>query len=170
MKEFTGMLMILIVFICGTTASVIHPNVQHKTQKADTTIILNDTLSLYYGSYNRTMKLWYNLHIINKKKRLKVGKGTGYNGTGSELFAALSPNAKYVVVDAIIKGYVHQTDQDSSLHENYACAIIDINKATIIKQMQQDCDGAWNKKNQWVSSSGKVVFSQTKEIKKNQDQ
>ncbi|MGQ7854370.1 hypothetical protein ACUN24_08985 [Pedobacter sp. WC2501] len=170
MKEFTGMLMILIVFICGTTASVIHPNVQHKTQKADTTIILNDTLSLYYGSYNRTMKLWYNLHIINKKKRLKVGKGTGYNGTGSELFAALSPNAKYVVVDAIIKGYVYQTDQDSSLHENYACAIIDINKATIIKQMQQDCDGAWNKKNQWVSSSGKVVFSQTKEIKKNRGQ
>ncbi|SHM94121.1 hypothetical protein SAMN05444360_12256 [Chryseobacterium carnipullorum] len=31
-------------------------------------------------------------------------------------------------------------------------------KAKIVQQMQQDCDGSWNKKNQWVSSGGKVVF------------
>jgi hypothetical protein len=104
------------------------------------------------------MKLWYNLHIINNEKKIKVGKGTEFKGTGSELYSSLSPNAKYVVVDGIIKEYVHESDKDSTLHENYTCAIIDIKKAKIIKQMQQDCDGSWNKKSQWVSSGGKVVF------------
>ena len=104
------------------------------------------------------MKLWYNLHIINKNKRVKVDGGTEYKGTGSELFSSLSPDANYVVVDAIIKGYVYENEVDSSLHENYTCAIIDLKKARIVKQMQQDCDGAWNKKSQWVSSAGKVIF------------
>ncbi|WP_131368656.1 hypothetical protein [Chryseobacterium luteum] len=159
MKKLTSMLMILIIFItCGNVVSQKHHDGQNKTVKKDTTVVLNNNLSLYYASYNSPMKLWYNLHIINKKKKIKVGKGTEFKGTGSELFSSLSPNAKYVVVDGIIKEYVHESDKDSTLHENYTCAIIDIKKAKIIKQMQQDCDGSWNKKNQWVSSGGKVVF------------
>lgn len=159
MKKNIFILMILIIFVtCGNVVSQKHPDVQNKTAKKDTVIVLNDTLSLYYASYNNPMKLWYNLHIVNKKKRIKVDKGSEYKGTGSELFSKLSPNAKYVVVDGIIKEYVHESAKDSTLHENYTCAIIDLKKAKIIKQMQQDCDGAWNKKNQWVSSGGKVVF------------
>ncbi|MCT2406227.1 hypothetical protein NZD88_01490 [Chryseobacterium antibioticum] len=159
MKKLTFMLMILIIFItCGNMVSQKHHDGQNKTIKKDTLIALNDNVSLYYASYNSNMKLWYNLHIINKKKKIKVGKGSEFNGTGSELFSRLSPNAKYVVVDGIIKEYVHESAKDSTLHENYTCAIIDLKKAKIIKQMQQDCDGSWNKKNQWVSSGGKVVF------------
>lgn len=159
MKKLTFMLMILIIFItCGNFVSQKHHDGQNKTVKKDTTVVLNDNLSLYYASYNSPMKLWYNLHIINKKKKIKVGKGSEFNGTGSELFSRLSPNAKYVVVDGIIKEYVHESAKDSTLHENYTCAIIDLKKAKIIKQLQQDCDGSWNKKNQWVSSGGKVVF------------
>ncbi|KXH84966.1 hypothetical protein [Chryseobacterium kwangjuense] len=159
MKKITSILMILVICItCGNTASHRNHEVQDKTIKKDTTIVLNDTFSLYYASYNSPMKLWYNLHIINKKKKIKVGKGSEFKGTGSELFSSLSPNANYVVVDAIIKEYVHESDKDSTLHENYTCAIIDLKKAKIIKQMQQDCDGSWNKKSQWVSSGGKVVF------------
>lgn len=153
------MLMIFIIFItCGNFVSQKHQYVQTKTVKKDTLIALNDTLSLYYASYNSPMKLWYNLHIINKKKKIKVGKGSEFKGAGSELFSRISPNAKYVVVDGIIKEYVHESDKDSTLHENYTCAIIDIKNAKIIKQMQQDCDGSWNKKNQWISSGGKVIF------------
>lgn len=159
MKKITSILMILIICItCGNTFPHRNHYVQNKTVKKDTLITLNKTWALYYASYNPDMKLWYNLHIINKKKRTKVGKGTEYKGTGSELFSSLSPNSKYVVVDAIIKDYVHESDKDSTLHENYTCAIIDLNKAKIVKQMQQDCDGSWNKKSQWVSSGGKVVF------------
>ncbi|NML69165.1 hypothetical protein HHL23_05085 [Chryseobacterium sp. RP-3-3] len=159
MKKLTSFLIILIIFItCGNMVSQKHHDGQNKTVKKDTIIVLNDTLSLYYASYNSNMKLWYNLHIINKKKKIKVGKGSEFNGTGSELFSRLSPNAKYVVVDGIIKEYVHESAKDSTLHENYTCAIIDLKKAKIIKQLQQDCDGSWNKKNQWVSSGGKVIF------------
>lgn len=160
MKKTTSILMILVICItCGNTASHRSHEVQDKTVKKDTTIVLNDTFSLYYASYNSPMKLWYNLHIINKKKKIKVGKGSEFKGTGSELFSSLSPDANYVVVDAIIKEYVHESDKDSTLHENYTCAIIDLKKAKIIKQMQQDCDGSWNKKSQWASSGGKVVFA-----------
>jgi hypothetical protein len=159
MKKLTYILMILVIFItCGNTVSHRNHYAQNQTVKKDTTITLNNNLSLYYASYNSPMKLWYNLHIINNKKKIKVGKGTEFKGTGSELFSSLSPNAKYVVVDGIIKEYVHENDKDSTLHENYTCAIIDIKKTKIIKQMQQDCDGSWNKKSQWVSSGGKVVF------------
>ncbi|AZA84383.1 hypothetical protein C1637_05945 [Chryseobacterium lactis] len=159
MKQFTTIVLILVICItCGNTVSHRNHDVQNKTVKRDTIITLNDTLSLYYGSYNNNMKLWYNLYIVKKKKRIKIGKGNEYKGTGSELFSSLSPNANYVVVDAIIKDYVHESDKDSTLHENYTCAIIDLKKAKIVKQMQQDCDGSWNKKNQWVSSGGKVVF------------
>lgn len=160
MKKITSILMILIIFItCGNTVSYRNHDVQqNKKVKKDTIIKLNDTLSLYYASYNSSVKLWYNLHIIHKKKKIKVGKGSEFKGTGSELFSSLSPNAKYVVVDGIIKEYVHESAKDSTLHENYTCAILDIKKAKIIKQMQQGCDGSWNKKNQWVSSDGKVIF------------
>lgn len=159
MKKLTFMLMILIIFMtCGNVVSQKHHDGQNKTVKKDTLIALNDNVSLYYASYNSNMKLWYNLHIINKKKKIKVGKGSKFNGTGSELFSRLSPNAKYVVVDGIIKEYVHESATDSTLHENYTCAIIDLKKAKIVKQLQQDCDGSWDKKNQWVSSGGKVVF------------
>ncbi|WP_139259557.1 hypothetical protein [Chryseobacterium sp. OV279] len=161
MKKITSILMILIICItCGNTMSQRnHDEQQNQTVKKDTIIKLNNNISLYYASYNSPMKLWYNLHIIHHKKKIKVGKGSDFKGTGSELFSSLSPNAKYVVVDGIIKEYVHESVKDSTLHENYTCAIIDINKAKIIKQLQQDCDGSWNKKNQWISSGGKVVFT-----------
>ncbi|KMQ64634.1 hypothetical protein ACM46_10310 [Chryseobacterium angstadtii] len=161
MKKITTVLMILMILItCGNVASSRNHEVQTKTEKKDTLIALNNNISLYYASYNNNMKLWYNLYIVNKNKRIKIDKGNKYKGTGSELFSSLSPNANYVVVDAIIKDYVHESDKDSTLHENYTCAIIDVKKAKIVKQMQQDCDGSWNKKNQWVSSGGKVVFGQ----------
>ncbi|KAB1231373.1 hypothetical protein [Chryseobacterium viscerum] len=159
MKQFITILMILVICItCGNTVSHRNHDVQNKKVKKDTLITLNNTSSLYYASYNSDMKLWYNLYIINKKKKIKVGKGNEYKGTGSELFSRLSPNANYVVVDSIIKDYVYESDKDSTLHENYTCAIIDLKTAKIVKQMQQDCDGSWNKKSQWVSSGGKVVF------------
>lgn len=159
MKKITSILMILVICItCGNTVSRRDHYEHNKTVKKDTLIALNNTLSLYYASYNNNTKLWYNLYIMNKKKRIKVDKGNEYKGIGSELFYRLSPNANYVVVDAIIKDYVHESDKDSTLHENYTCAIIDLKKAKIVKQMQQDCDGSWNKKNQWISSGGKVVF------------
>ncbi|KMQ63894.1 hypothetical protein ACM40_03735 [Chryseobacterium sp. BLS98] len=159
MKKITSIIMILIICItCGNTASHRDHYVQDKKIKKDTIIRLNDTLSLYYASYNNDTKLWYNLYIVKKKKRIKVDKGNEYKGTGSELFSRLSPNANFVVVDAIIKDYVHESDKDSTLHENYTCAIIDLKKVKIVKQMQQDCDGSWNKKSQWISSGGKLIF------------
>lgn len=158
MKKMISLLTISVIFMtCGNSVS--HRNHgQNKTAKKDTLIPLNDTLALHYASYNSDMKLWYNLSVVKNKKPVKIDQGNEYKGTGSELFASLSPNADYVVVDAIIKGYVHGSDQDSTLHENYTCAIIDLKKAKIIHHIQQDCDGSWNKNNQWVSSEGKVVF------------
>ncbi|MDQ1096634.1 MULTISPECIES: hypothetical protein [Chryseobacterium] len=159
MKKSAFIIMILgICITCGNTVSRRNHEVQNTMVKKDTIVPLNDTVSLYYASYNSNMKLWYNLYIVKKNKRIKVGKGNEYKGSGSELFSRLSPNANYVVVDSVIKDYVHESDTDSTLHENYTCAIIDLKKAKIIRQMQQDCDGSWNKKNQWVSSGGKVVF------------
>ena len=159
MKKLTSVLMMIgILIVYGIMSSYRNYEVRIKAENRDTVITLNDTLSLYYASYHPQMKLWYNLHIKTSKKLIKIISGNEYKGTGSELFYSLSPNAHYVVVDAIVKDYVYTNDHDSTLYENYACAIIDLKSAAVIKQLQQDCDGSWNKRNQWVSPTGKVVF------------
>lgn len=127
-------------------------------ENKDTIIVLNDSLSIYYATYNPSMKLWYNLYIIKNKSRKKLSSDNKYQGVGSELFSSLSPNAKYVVVDAINKDYVFESANDSVLHENYSCNIINLNTAKIIKTMQEDCSGEWNKKNEWISNDGKIIF------------
>ena len=159
MKQLITALIMTVIFInCGVHTSAKLPTDSNKTTKRDTIIPLNKIVSLHYGSYNKDLKLWYNLSIINNKKSTKINKETDYQGVGSELFTSLSPNAKYVVVDSIIKDYVYTSEKDSTLHENYTCSIIDLKNAKIVETLQQDCDGRWDKNNQWISSGGKVVF------------
>lgn len=124
----------------------------------DTLIVLNDSLALYYGSYNKEVSLWYNLYILKKGDSIKLIEDSyDFFGVGSELFYSLSPNSKYIVVDGIIKGYVYENKKDSTLHENYSCALIDIDKVSEIHQWQQYCSGYWNIKNQWISDN-QIIF------------
>ena len=158
-KQLIAVVIFVLIFInCTIYNENTAETANHKIAKKDTLIPLTKTISLYYGSYNGEMKLWYDLSILNNNSRTKISESNNYEGVGSELFYSLSPNGNYVMVDAIIKGYVYKNDTDSALHENYTCEIIDLKKAKVVLQLQQDCDGFWDKNNQWVSSGGKVVF------------
>lgn len=123
----------------------------------DTLIPLNKNLSLYFGSYNDEMKLWYNLYIIKNKKKTKLIQGNEYPGFGSELSYSLSPNSQYLVLDGIIKDYVFESEGDSVLHENYKCSIIDLSQVKVVKELQEDCSGSWDENSKWISG-GEVIF------------
>lgn len=69
-----------------------------------------------------------------------------------------SPDGSHLVMEGIIKGYVYSGEKDSVLHENYGCVIVDIKRARVVQYLTADCDGSWNKSNEWISN-GRVVYS-----------
>lgn len=159
MKTQISILLIILNFISCKSNNTIQQHItknQFTTQR-DTLIDLKQNLSLYFGSYHEETKLWYNPYIVKNQKKIKLSIGTDYSGYGSELNYSLSPNSRYLVLDGIIKEYVYENEKDSVLHENYTCSIIDIEKVKSVKQMQEDCGGKWNDKNQWVVGE-KVIF------------
>jgi hypothetical protein len=139
----------LIASSCGQTTE----------KQADNDILfieLSKNHGLLFLKYDKEMKLWYEPHIVDFRNddTLKIKNLEN----GFEAFLSVSPNGKYVVIDNIIKGYVYVTETDSILHENYLCAIIDIENAKIIHSMQTDCGGEWDKNNNWINGD-KIIFS-----------
>lgn len=119
------------------------------------TVRLTDNYKLVFRDYNDEFKLWkYPLIIKNQKDSLKIqGWQDEY---GSELFIKLSPNKKYFLIDAIVKGFVYSSEGDSVLQENYFCLIVDIAGSTIKHSMQEHCSGSWNERSEWVSGGVKI--------------
>ena len=122
----------------------------------DTLIEISADWAILFRFYCGEMKLWYAPYIVNlnKKDTIKI-EGYVYEN-GSEPDIIVSPNKKYFVLDNIIKGYVEMED-DRILHENYFCAIIDIEKAKMVWRAQSDCSGEWNNEDNWISFD-KIVF------------
>lgn len=119
-------------------------------------ITISKFYKLGFRSYNKEFKMYQNPFILNGGKQYKIeGYGSMSYSEGGVL--GISPNNRYMVLDHISKGYV-EDGIDKKLYENYLCVIVDIPSKKVVMSMQSDCDGEWNKNNQWVNSSGKVVF------------
>jgi hypothetical protein len=118
---------------------------------------VNKEYSIVFLKFNKSYNLYSSPRILWQNKLVKIKNFEEDNFAGTKLKVA--PNKKYVVMDNIIKGYVH-TEKDSMLHENYTCVILDIKKAKIIMSMQTDCGGDWNKKNEW-ENDGKLLFRES---------
>jgi hypothetical protein len=115
---------------------------------------VNKDYSIVFLKYNKAFKLYASPRILWQNKLIKIKNFDEDNF--SDVKINIAPNKKYIVMDNIIKGYVH-TEKDSVLHENYTCVILDVKKAKIIMSMQTDCGGEWNKKNEW-GNNGKLLF------------
>ncbi len=109
---------------------------------------------IVFLKFNKEYNLYSNPKILYKGFIKEIKDYNNDNFTSNKI--KISKNKKYLVMDYIIKGYV-QTQNDSILHENYTCILIDIKKSKIILHMQSDCDGNWNYMNQWVSDN-KIIF------------
>lgn len=119
---------------------------------SDTKIIFTDKIQNY----------WKKPKIIINKDTLSI-KGWD-DDWGSELDIKISPNKKYIIIDAII------TDMPSSENalntsENYTCRLISIERTMVIDSFQSNCDGEWNSNNQWVSDD-EVFFSEQSTLTK----
>lgn len=114
----------------------------------DKTKVLSD--SIHYFFSNAT------LHVGARKTKIY---NSNYSQPYSELNIALSPNHRYMLLDRIEYGFVYINENDSVLHQNYFCDIIDVRNAKIKLSLQSDCDGFWNNKNQFVKPDGKVLFN-----------
>lgn len=115
---------------------------------------ISSDYELVFLKYNKDYNLYSKPRIIYKNK-LKIIIGFDDNNfSGAKI--NISKNRKYFVLDNIIKGYVY-VQNDSILHENYNCVIIDVKNSKIVYRMQTDCGGLWNKKNQWVHNN-EILF------------
>lgn len=99
-------------------------------------------------------------HLYSHPRLLLDGRMKKIKGYSEFNFAdekvQVSANKRYLVMDHIIQGYVHD-GTDSTWHENYTCVIVDTRKQQVVHTMQSDCSGEWNNKNQWISAD-KVIF------------
>ncbi|WP_118975793.1 hypothetical protein [Taibaiella koreensis] len=118
------------------------------------TIPLKDGYTLVFLEKEQKANL-YRQPRINAEGLVRKIKGYDDNNFSSSR-VKISPDGAYLVMENIIKGYVHPSQTDSLLHENYGCVIIDLKKAEVVHYLQSDCDGAWNKNNEWVSNSAIV--------------
>lgn len=115
---------------------------------------ISNEYTLVFSKYNKAENLYSEPKIIYKGKANLIADFNLENYTSKKI--NVSKNKKFVVMDNIIKGYV-QTENDSVLHENYTCVIVDLKKMKVVFEMQSDCGGSWSCKNQWVND-GKVLF------------
>ncbi|WP_269236276.1 hypothetical protein [Flavobacterium flavigenum] len=115
---------------------------------------ISSDYELVFLKYNKDYNLYSNPRILHKGKLKLVSAFDENNYSGAKI--KISKNKKYFVLDNIIKGYVY-VQNDSILHENYNCIIIDVKNSKIVYRMQTDCGGFWNKKNQWVHNN-EILF------------
>jgi hypothetical protein len=123
-------------------------------------MIISKNWAILYLKYDKKLRLWYEPHIINlsKKDTTKIKTLYDEDSQGSGLWGLASPNLRYVTLDYISSGWVYGGKEIKPfLHYNYFCVIVDIKKASMIHQMQSDCSGEWDEKNNWVSS-GRTLF------------
>jgi len=126
-----------------------------KTIKRDTLIPLTNDVKLYFHQFDETQKLWKIPKLIkNDKDTINIKNWD--NEWGSELDIRLSPNKRYMVLDAIIKGFLNNNKEE--LYENYTCQLIDIYNSKDLDSFQEYCGGEWNKNNEWISNE-EVIFT-----------
>ena len=152
-------LSVLCLFISGCKNNVKAETVSFE----HTSVLLKDTLvkissdwAILFLRYDEKMELWYDPYILdlNNNDTIKIENYNYENGSIPDII--VSPNAKYFVLDNIIKGYV-ETEEGKKLHENYKCTIIDLKAANSIIKMQQHCGGEWDNENNWVSGD-EIIF------------
>jgi hypothetical protein len=120
------------------------------------TIQLSGNTQLAFAKRDTIFDLYYEpFFVVNNKKYPLAGFDNMNRSSGNIL--GFSPNGNYFVIDYLSIGYVDKKGENV-LHENYFCVVIDIQNKRILEQMQSDCDGEWNRQNQWISG-GKVVIS-----------
>ncbi len=118
-------------------------------------IPISKNYQLGFRSYNTEFGLYQQPYLVlDGVKRNIQGYGAETYSGGTLL--AVSPDKRFIVMDAIIKGYVEE-GTTRRLHENYFCVIVDVRRQKVVWQMQSDCSGSWNAANEWVNGD-RVIF------------
>ncbi|MEG0926257.1 hypothetical protein [Chryseobacterium sp.] len=126
-----------------------------QTKKKLPVLPISQSYSLGFNTYDKEFKMYQNPFIMNKGKKYKIqGYGSANYSEGEIL--EISPNKRFIVLDHISKGYV-EDGINRKLYENYMCVIVDVFKKKVVKYMQGDCSGSWNKDNKWVNGD-EVIF------------
>lgn len=141
---------VLLTFLLLTASSIFS-----QTKKKLPVLPISQSYSLGFNTYDKEFKMYQNPFIMNKGKKYKIqGYGSANYSEGEIL--EISPNKRFIVLDHISKGYV-EDGINRKLYENYMCVIVDVFKKKVVKYMQGDCSGSWNKDNKWVNGD-EVIF------------
>jgi hypothetical protein len=119
------------------------------------TVQISENVQLAFAKRDTIFDLYYEPFFIINNKNYPLADFDNMNRSSGDILG-ISPSGNYFVMDYLTIGYVDKNGENI-LHENYFCVVIDIQSKRILEQMQSDCDGEWNKQNQWVSG-GKAVI------------
>jgi hypothetical protein len=142
---------------CRNTAKKQAINENNPVCQKDTLIRLSETHGILYLRYNKDMELWYDPCIIDFSHNDTLNIKNFEYENGSDLFISVSPDKRYAVVSNIIKGYLHVAENDSILHENYKCELIDLENAVSLVGWQSACGGEWDENSNWIYG-GEIQF------------
>lgn len=128
---------------------VVNTHINKENQK---NVTINEDVKLIFT--DKVQNYWTKPKLIINKDTLSI-KGWD-DEWGSELDIKISPNKKYIIVDAIITDMPSSKDELNTL-ENYTCQLISIYKSEVLDSFQTACDGEWNDNNEWTSN-GEIIF------------
>lgn len=157
---FTAFLILIMIIACENTQK----NEQKKSTKEIKIpkiefikkIDITGNTSLIFKQQDTEFDMYYEPFLLINNKEFPIDGFDNINRSSGEILS-LSPDGKHFIMDYISIGYVDK-EGEKTLHENYFCAVIDIQNKRLLEQMQSDCDGEWNAQNQWISG-GKVIFT-----------
>ncbi len=128
---------------------VVNKHINKENQK---NVTINENVKLIFT--DKVQNYWKKPKLIINKDTLSI-KGWD-DEWGSELDIKISPNKKYIIVDAIITD-MPSSENELNTSENYTCQLISIYKSEILDSFQTACDGEWNDNNEWTSN-GEIIF------------
>lgn len=123
--------------------------------KVKNTTNIDETYKLGFIDFDKDAGLYRRPIIIVNNNRYSIDGYDIYNYSDGNIIS-ISPNHKFIILDYIIRDYVSK-DNQKILHENYLCVIVSLEKHKVVLQMQSDCGGEWNDKNQWTNND-KIIF------------
>lgn len=144
--------LVSIIFTLSTFGAFAKTSRSHA--KYVTIVKITGNINIGYKKYDKKFKVYYDPMLLKNGKSFLI---TGLDkNKACDVPTSLSPNKKYCILPVYEIGYVG-SGKDRFLHENSFCYLINIETCKVELQLQSDCGGEWNEKNQWMNNN-KIVF------------
>lgn len=151
-----GVLILCSAFSCFNNSSI---KIDKKAQQKEITktnkftykqLPIAGNAYLRFYNFDEFSNLYFEPKLIINSQKFSIENFDSSHGNHGEI-KSVSPNGNYFIMDLMMIN-------NKKVVENIGCAIIDIPNKMIVRILKNECNGEWNKANQWLFD-GEVVVS-----------